>query len=102
MADDPLFKRLQDIHVFRTDHAKLESVITSTFGKTAEAGSAAGGGDFRSQALTDIKEAFDSVVKSNPDVLDTSQQGNDNWKASLKAYELSTAKIESQLTQLLK
>ena len=48
MADDPLFKRLQEIHVFRTDHAKLESVITSTFGKTAEAGAGAGGSDFRS------------------------------------------------------
>jgi hypothetical protein len=70
-------------------------VITSTFGKTAEAGSAAGGGDFRSQALTDIKEAFDSVVKSNPDVLDTSHHVNDKCKASLKAYDLSTAKIES-------
>lgn len=36
------------------------------------------------------------------DVLDISKEGQENWDASKKAYELSTAKIESQLTGLLK
>ena len=36
------------------------------------------------------------------DVLDITKEGQENWDAAKKAYELSTAKIESQLTQLLK
>ena len=101
MSDDPVFKRLNAIGVFRSDHYKLDTVISSTFGK-GDSGSAGGRSDFRNQALTDIREAYDTLVKSNPDVLDTTQQGNDNWSSSKKAYEMSTSKIESQLTQLLK
>ena len=102
MADDPVFKRLNAIGVFRSDHHKLDSVISSTFGKSESGSSSGARSDFRNQALSDIREAYEILVKSNPDVLDTSPQGVENWNNSLKAYELSTGKIESQLTQLLK
>jgi len=41
-------------------------------------------------------------VKSIEDVLDTSAEGQEQWDAAKKAYELATAKIELQLTQMLK
>jgi hypothetical protein len=102
MTDDPVIRRLNEIGVFRSEHDKLETVISSTIGKADPSTSTGGRSDFRNQALTDIRDAYDTLVKSNPDVLDTSQQGNDNWNNSIKTYEMSTAKIESQLTQLLK
>ena len=102
MSDDPVFKRLLAIGVFRNDHHKLESVISSTLSKNEAGPDDDGRSDFRNNALIDIREAYDTLCKSNPDVLDTTPQGNDNWKGSIKAYEQSTAKIESQLTMLLK
>jgi hypothetical protein len=102
MSDDPVFKRLLAIGVFRNDHHKLESVISSTLSKNEAGPDDDGRSDFRNNALIDIREAYDTLCKSNPDVLDTSPQGNDNWKGSIKTYEQSTAKIESQLTMLLK
>ena len=99
MADDPVFRRLNAILVFRSEHHKLESVISTTFQKSE---SGQGRGEFRGQALNDIRDAFTTFIKSVDDVLDITKEGQENWDAAKKAYELSTAKIESQLTQLLK
>ena len=99
MAADPVFARLTAIMVFRSEHHKLESVISTTFAKNE---ASQGRGEFRSQALNDIRDALSTFIKSVDDVLDITQQGQEGWNAAVKAYEASTAKIESQLTQLLK
>lgn len=100
ISDDPVFRRLNSIIIFRSEHHKLESVISTTFQKNTD--QSQGRGEFRSQALTDIRDAFTTFIKTVDDVLDTGKEGQESWDTAKKAYELSTAKIESQLTQLLK
>ena len=106
MADDPVFRRLNNIIAFRSEHHKLEQVISTTFGASSSVGgpqeNSAGGQEFRNQALADIRDAFTTFVKSIEDVLDTSAEGQEQWDAAKKAYEVATAKIELQLTQMLK
>lgn len=99
IEDDPVFKRLNHIIVFRSEHHKLESVISTTFANQ-EAGQ--GRSEFRNQALTDIRDAFKMFIASIDDMMDITKEGNEAWEAAKKAYELSTARIESQLTALLK
>ena len=99
LAEDPVFKRLNNIIAFRSEHHKLESVISTTFAKQSEGQSRS---EIRSQALNDIRDAFTTFVKSVDDMLDISKEGHEQWDTAKKAYELSTSKIESQLTTLLK
>ena len=52
--------------------------------------------------MNDIRDAFTTFVKNVDDVLDITKEGQEAWDTAHKAYDQSTAKIESQLTQLLK
>ena len=95
MTDDPVFRRLNNIVVFRSDHHKLESVISTTFQKNSGGETGQGRSEFRSQALNDIRDAFTTFIKNVDDVLDITKEGQEAWDAALKEYAQSTAKIES-------
>jgi len=75
MVDDPVFRRLNAITNFRSEHHKLEEVISATFAKDEQkvAGSA-GGSSIREQALTDMREAYEIFAKSI-NVLDITKDG---------------------------
>ena len=99
MADDPVFKRLHHINSFRSEHYKLEQVISTTFAKQ-ESSTVRGG--FWNQALADIRDAYQTFIKNLDDVLDITKEGQEAWEAAKRQYETSTSKVESQLTTLLK
>lgn len=100
MADDPVCKRLNAIITFRSDHDKMEQVISSTFSKQ-EAVSEKQRQATKNQSLIDIKEAYEVFCKS-VNVLDISKEGLVSWENAKKQYDIATSKIEQQLTTLLK
>lgn len=100
MADDPVCKRLNHIMTFRSEHDKMEQVITSTFSKQ-DALSEKQRQATKNQSLIDIKEAYEAFCKS-VNVLDISKEGQLSWENAKKQYDLATSKIEQQLTLLLK
>lgn len=85
MTDDPVFRRLNTIIGFRSEHHKLESVISTTFQKSSDAGQ--GRTEFRSQALNDIRDALTTFIKSVDDVLDITKEGQEAWDSAQKAYD---------------
>ena len=76
MTEDPVFRRLNTIIIFRSEHHKLESVISTTFAKNE---ASQGRGEFRNQALNDIRDALTTFIKSVDDVLDITPQGTEAW-----------------------
>jgi dynein heavy chain 1 len=85
---------------FRSEHDKMEQVITSTFSKQ-DALSEKQRQATKNQSLIDIKEAYEAFCKS-VNVLDISKEGQLSWENAKKQYDLATSKIEQQLTLLLK
>jgi dynein heavy chain 1 len=105
----PLFKRIKNVTVFRSEHSKLESVIDATFqqeerqkqqkfGQKNQKSTKSG---FREQALKDLRGAYDHFCQAI-DVLDVGKEGQDRWEEAKKSYDGSTKKIEDELTKLLK
>lgn len=82
MADDPVCKRLNHIMTFRSEHDKMEQVITSTFSKQ-DAGSEKQRQATKNQSLIDIKEAYEAFCKS-VNVLDISKEGQLSWDNAKK------------------
>ena len=93
IADDPLFKRLNLVTTFRSEHHKLEQVIQNTFGKD-EKDSKGAKSNVREEALRDMKGAYEVFVKT-VNVLDYKPEGVLVWDAAKKIYETATSKIES-------
>lgn len=81
--------------LFRSEHYKLKQVIDATFQKED------GKSNFRETALRDMQEAY-LLFEKTVNVLDITKEGQDAWDQARKQYDTYTAKIENQLTLLLK
>ena len=84
-----LSSRLSAIAQFREQHEKLLSVFAVVLS------------DHESHIVTDLMEAYKLFVKSNDDVLDTSQEGLAAWSAAYLVYEKRLESTEESVTRLL-
>ncbi len=65
-----MFKRLNAVTAFRSDHYKLVEVIETTFGKENEKGKST----FKDSTLGDLRDSYDVFCKA-VNVLDISKEG---------------------------
>ncbi len=97
LQDPAMLKRLDVLTRFMSEHFKLLQVIDATFSKEQNQGKSG----FRESALSDLREAYDQFAKQ-VNVFDLSKDGHESWEVGRKHYDTYTAKIENQLTILLK
>jgi hypothetical protein len=90
IQDDPLFKRLNAITDFRSEHHQLVEVIDATFQKDSDKTK----NNFRDIATADMNEAYD-VFSKTVQVLEISKEGRDLWDSAKRQYDVQTAKVES-------
>ena len=80
--------------------SKEEQHAVSSAGTTkTEAQQRASG--FKEQALKNLKEAYDQFCQQIG-LLNVSKEGEEIWTNAKKQYDFQTAKIETELTKLLK
>ncbi|KAJ3176317.1 hypothetical protein HDU87_005359 [Geranomyces variabilis] len=104
---DPVHAKLQEriafLRAFRKQHEQLHDTILKvirTEKGPANVGVGAGGSLSDTNALEDIKVAYESV--KGVDVLDVSSEGTEIWVAAETAYNERVARVENQIIARLR
>jgi len=90
----PLQDRLQAVFQFRKEHEQLREVIENILGSSDVKRA-----DLSFLSTKDLEKAYSIFVSL--DVLDVSPEGEANWQAAKKAYDIKIDKVESHITSKL-
>ena len=98
----PLRERMDAIHVFRSQHEKLRSVVMEVLmGEDKEGGDEDIDGFSASGAIREVQEAPIAIFASI-DLLDLSDKGQVAFEAASESYERKIDVIEERLAKLLR
>lgn len=86
---DNLQTRMNAIYEFREQHDRMLNILSHVLSGTE--------GNF----ITELSEAYQILVRTNPDVLDISANGNALWMMNIQQYEKRLEKVEEQITRIL-
>ena len=91
----PLQDRLMAVFQFRKEHEQLREVIENILGSSDVKRA-----DLSFLSTKDIEKAY--AIFLSLDVLDISTEGEANWQAAKKAYDLKIDRVESHITAKLR